>query len=304
MEAQFGLICAHLGVAKSIPLSVEEFGAVARSRLVLSVGLAVEEKFDIARENHAELEHQLLGMALENSLFRGRADELVSHARRSTSRRLTNYLATARLYVDQVLHDVARALDDPLASERIRRAIAAQYDGRLGYRAMEALRNHAQHRGLAVTAISLSTAREERFKPERLRFSVVPSLGIPELGQDGKFKAAILAELQSRADPTGLVALMPLVREHSESLGLIHTEVRSLLATPLQEAEQLFQQLQDRARNELGGDVRLLSTVRYDEDGTYERPAPIGLERSERRKELEKRNSDVGDVVSRFVSSE
>jgi hypothetical protein len=44
--------------------------------------------------------------------------------------------------------------------------------------------------------------------------------------------------------------------------------------------------------------------VRYSDDGTYERSAPITMELSERRKELEEKNSDVGDLVSRFVSSE
>src|SRR5207249_2629049 len=103
-----------------------------------------------------------------------------------------------------------------------------------------------------------------------------------------------------RADH-GLVALMPLVREHSESLGLIHKDVRSLLGTPLQEADQLFQQLRNRASAEFSGDMGFLSTVRYNDDGTYERSAPITMELSEHRKELEEKNSDLGNLVSRFV---
>ncbi len=241
---RYGVTCAYIGFDKDVPISAEEFAAAQRARVTLSVGLGVEEKFDIALENHADLERHLLDMALEYSLFPGRIDELLNHARRSTNRRLTNYLATARLYVDQVKHDISEALQDGgRVVARIRKVMNAQYDDRFGYRAMEALRNHAQHRGLPVNAISFPIVHEERFQPARSRFSVVPAIGVRELAQDKKFKPPILEELKQRANGNGLIALMPLLRQYSEGLGAVHREVRTQLKAPLETAERTFQTL-------------------------------------------------------------
>jgi hypothetical protein len=169
---------------------------------------------------------------------------------------------------------------------------------------MEALRNHAQHQGLPVHAVTFPVERDERFNPVRLRFAVVPSVGITELKDDHKFKSAILAELEQRADRHGLVALMPLLREHSEGIGSIHTEVRSLLSVPLQEAERLFAGLQERAVKEFGDAVPFLAAVKYNNDGTHADWEYITEAYADRRRELEVKNKDIGDVVRRYVSSE
>jgi hypothetical protein len=255
--------------------------------------------------NHADLERHLLDMALEYSLFPSRIDELLNHARRSTSRRLANYLATAWLYVDQVQHDISEALQDGGRSvARIREVMNAQYNDRLGYRAMEALRNHAQHRGLPVNAISFPIVREERFKPARLRFSVVPAVGVRELAQDVKFKHLVLEELERRANGNGLVALMPLLRQNSEGLRAVHSEVRIQLKAPLEAAERVFRTLTEQAAQAFEGDTRFLSAIRYNEDGTFDESERLTSEYSERRRELETKNHDLGAIADRFVSSE
>ena len=51
---RYGVTCAYIGFDKDVPISAEEFAAAQRARVTLSVGLGVEEKFDIALENHAD----------------------------------------------------------------------------------------------------------------------------------------------------------------------------------------------------------------------------------------------------------
>ncbi len=301
----YSLTCRYLGFQDSLEISQAEFEAAQGSKLALTVGLGVEEKFDIVLENHADLEGHLLTMALEYSLFRGRIEELLNHGRRTISRRMSNYLAAARLYIDQVQHDIAERLGkDGVAATRLREVMSLQYDSRLGYRTMEALRNHAQHRGLPVHAVTFPAERDERFDPARFRFGVVPSVGIPELKDDRKFKKSILSELEKRADKNGLVPLMPLLREHSEGIGNIHTEVRSLLAGLIQDAERLFADLKQRAIAKFGEQVPFLAAVKYNADGTHADYEYITDAYSERRRELEEKNSDIGDLVRRYVSSE
>lgn len=305
MQPRYAVTCVYGGFGQDIPLSAEEFSAAQRARVALSIGLGIEEKFDIALENHADLERLLLEMALERSLAIARTDEVLRHARRSTNRMLTNYLATARLYVDQVQRDIAEVLPaEANATEQVRAIIHQQHDERFGYRALEALRNHAQHRGFPVSAISFSMAREERFIPVRLRFTATPSISVTSLAQDEKFKKSVLVEMQRRADRRGILPLMPLVREHSDSLRSIHAQVRETMKTALEDADQRFANLNQRAASAFAGDTAFLSVVRYDDDGACAESERVSMEYSERRKELEVRNEDLAATAIRFVSSE
>jgi hypothetical protein len=97
---------------------------------------------------------------------------------------------------------------------------------------------------------------------------------------------------------------MPFLREHSEALGTVHAEVRAHLRGPIGAAEQLFRSFTERAGEAFNGDVRVLSAIRYRDDGTFEESERLTSAYSERRKELEVKNHDIGNIGNRFVSSE
>jgi hypothetical protein len=77
-----------------------------------------------------------------------------------------------------------------------------------------------------------------------------------------------------------------------------------LLSVPLQEAERLFAGLQERAVKEFGDAVPFLAAVKYNNDGTHADWEYITEAYADRRRELEVKNKDIGDVVRRYVSSE
>jgi hypothetical protein len=304
-SAGYGLTCRYIGFDKVIPITREEFEATRRARVVLSIALGIEEKLDIALENLADLERHLLGLAVDHSIFTGQAEHSLSSARRSTNRRLTNYFATARQYIDQVQHDISRAIepaDTGPAQKQISDALSEQYDSRLGYRVIEALRNYAQHRGLPAHAVIFNASRDSS-KEVRVRFNVAIYVGVAELKEDGKFKAAVLRELERCANNEGLVSLMPLVREHSDGLNAINATVRRLLADPLKDAAKLFTTLRARAANEFGNDLHGLSAISHDGNGYHIDWEVITDEYVERRQELESKTLDSSRLAHQYVSS-
>src|SRR5437879_11060442 len=69
-DTGFGLTCGHIGFgADPVPLTASDFETIRAAKRTLLVAMGVEEKLDIALENHADVERHLLELALEASLF-------------------------------------------------------------------------------------------------------------------------------------------------------------------------------------------------------------------------------------------
>jgi hypothetical protein len=92
--SKFGITEIFAACDWFIEITKARFDEIRRVREKVLLGLYLEEKFDMALENYAELERELLGIALRESLF----DEPQSDTadRRLANRRLMNLLTTVR----------------------------------------------------------------------------------------------------------------------------------------------------------------------------------------------------------------
>lgn len=301
----YGITRRVLGFSGFIEISSDEFEDIQAAKGRLLLGRGIEEKFDLLMENHAEIERTLLGMALENSLFPGRLMRLLNDARHLLNRRMANYLTTARLYLDQTKHDISTSYGRNCeTSKRVQDVVSTEYEGCLGYRVMEALRNHAQHRGLPVHAISFPWVRDDRHEPPRFRYGVVPAVSTRELQDDPRFKPEVLKELERIADKRDNVDLMPFVRGYTEAIGRIHQHVRQLLSGDMTRADELLVQVRDKALSAFGEKLAGLSAVRRDEAGCHTEWEYITTRLTEQRKEFEVKNSHLESLSARYVSSE
>lgn len=210
-----------------LPLTEQQYAeARAAMRHVLGA-LSVEEKFNLVLENFEEFERELLAGALGRSLFR-REDwsEQMTELHR-VNRRLVNLLATTRLYVDQVPHDLRNMYGPGARHVELFTAFKArEYMKRLGYRVMEALRNYMQHRSLPIHALVHDQRLRDRPGRPLMEHTLTPELDPEALREDGKFKAGVLAELEPLGDR---VPIPPLVREYISGLAAVHRDVRALL---------------------------------------------------------------------------
>jgi hypothetical protein len=197
---KYMLTVLALGSWPFVEISAEEFAQAkdAKERLVTFIG--IEEKLDILLENYAEYERHLLDLTLRRVLFR---DLLWSSAMtdlQHLTRRLANFLSAARLYVDQSKHDLSSIYTSGSGQQEVlKQALSREYDGRFGYRVMEALRNYMQHRSLPIKKLGYPSIWEEVGSERMLRCSAEIYLDVVELREDKKFKSNVLGELCGRA---------------------------------------------------------------------------------------------------------
>ncbi len=259
--------------------------------------IGIEQKFDLVIENYADYERELLELSLRHSLhqdFRwaGFQDQIAA-----VSRRLANLLSAARLYLDQVTHDLRStfgpAADLPVA---VKAKSSEEYDARFGYRVMETLRNVMQHRSMPVHALSFP----HESVGQGLQVRAVPSIEVARL-KDAELKPAVLAELQSRGES---IDLTPLVRDYVEGLSNVHGELRTLAAPYAASWDAVLASTQARGAAALDSNPkRAVFAFRLDEADNVLETVQVFTDLTEYRQVLERRNSTLSGLTRRYISS-
>jgi hypothetical protein len=142
---------------------------------------------------------------------------------------------------------------DSAVAEQVKATCSHEYDTRLGYRALEALRNYMQHRGMPIQRMSLESSwiAEAHKVRKHLRHTVGLYLGVVQLREDGNFKAKILDELAALGDEHDLKAL---IRDYVAGLGYVHETFRTAVVPDLEKWDAVILDLFARYRA-AGGDT-------------------------------------------------
>lgn len=205
----------------------KDIGLALESSAVLR---SIEEDFDVLLGNYIELDAYLLTVAAETRLGRPLDQETDDHRRRNAQRRVANILTSARAFIDHSLHSSSRLLGSGSPGYvAVKSAFSAQYDGLMGYRFLEAIRNHAQHAGVSVD--SLMYMRGPYPDPgggESPAFGIEPALSLRHLRENPGFKKAVLGEMELHAQG-GELLLSRCVREYVFGLYQALVQVRSIL---------------------------------------------------------------------------
>jgi hypothetical protein len=278
----------------------EAFANAKHARLVLSESLFAEERFSILLENYEEFERDLLGLALRDVLFQpggwsDRIDEL-----HLLNRRLANLLTICRVYIHhtpQTLNNIFGA--NSQEADSFCAAARVEYDKYLGYRAMEAMRNYVQHKGLPIHRIT----NQGRWSEDRsmLEHWVIPSLDVDQIRDVGGFKSAVLEELAQLPKP---VDVRGLTREYLTSLWRLHGTVRALIEPAANAADSIMEDVitQWSAGTSSPDLVGLELRARDNDDEVVDR-IPILREVSKRRRYLQARNGLAGDLSKQVVTN-
>ncbi|WP_284618051.1 hypothetical protein [Aquabacterium humicola] len=281
-----------------VRIDEDRYRRIEAARDALTAAVASEQKFDLVIENYLELEETLLSLATRHMVLGGQTAQTIWVEKDLLNRRMLNLLAAARAYTDQVRQHVDVV---PGLSERTKTALSQQYDGRLGFRTMEALRNYVQHRDVPVHSYAvLSKWIENRTK---LGYSMAPALMPKELKGDRQFKQSVLSELEALGEQ---VPLMPLIREYVEGLSAAHETVRDGLKAPCEEWEAVFSAAKADYSRENEGESSIigLAAVERSEEGKLLRPVYVLDRLAEYRGHLLKKNASLVNLARRFVSSD
>ena len=266
-------------------------------------GLYVEQKFDFLIANYIEFESALLASGVHDMVLGGQDYDWFAASRASFDRRIMNLLTTARTYTDSVPQHVNRIFDrDPERKATAEANFSSEYDGRLGYRTMCALRNFVQHQGFPVHGSAYGSSRVGEGETRKIRFTVDPYLRPSEL-REGDFKKSLLTELEVIGDK---IDLKFLVRDYIEGLSASHSKLREMIDSTIKEAaiviENAIKSFEDEFPSE--GTIVGLAAVRVEAGPNYHDDLAIIREPNEYRLRLRTKNPEHVNLTRRYVSSE
>lgn len=216
--------------------------------------LEIEHKFDLLVRNYEELEAEFLKISLRTAIYSDRDWDVGIDMLQDMNRRLVNLLTAARLYLDQLAHDLGKIFGkDSSSFQSFDSTRKSNHAGRLGYRVCEMLRNYIQHRGMPCQRIHRQSSRVEESERTRahVRIFVKMVLDRKVLKNDPKVPSRVRADLEKlEEDPD----LKPLVREYLGGLGEVHAHTRTLLAEPIASWEQTVDHAISRYRHDKDND--------------------------------------------------
>ncbi len=279
-----------------LPISNEQYEAVANARAILTSAFAIEESYDLLIGNYVEVEQELLTATAINAVRDLNEYHDFFELRSTINRRVVNLLTATRLYFDQIpqrLSDCATAPED--ARSEFRQRTRDHYDATFGYRFLEALRNHVQHCGFAVHRLSLNKKWIGEGEDRVLEISIQPFAEKRYLVADGGFKKKILDEMPDQ------VVLTCAIRDYLQCIGNLHKLVRSHVTERVKEARQTIEGHLSEYSNENNGSTIGLMAFRTDSQGRKE-SVPLLLDWDDVRIKLIARNSGMVTLGRHIVT--
>lgn len=302
---RYGITQLVLSSLDFVEITEQEYRAISLAKQYLFEALYLEEKFDLVMENYFEYETELLLSSTRFMVFGYQDYEWLQNERNLLSRRIVNLLSACRLYLDQSTHHLHNIYgNDSTILEELEHEKSNQYDTRLGYRAMEALRNYVQHRGFPIHSITFASQVIDRELKTRNKvlYTLTPFISPADLAEDSKFKRAVLEELKAIGDK---IDIKPLVRDYMECLGGVHNKIRKSLRDNVSDWETKINNVIELFKGTFGEQTSIsgLAIVAESEKGIYPESEWIFTEFIERRRKLESKNKLLRSLATRYVTN-
>ena len=305
---KYGLTKIMAGFSGFIDVDEVEYKRIKDAIVNLFEMLFLEEKLDLVTENFHEYEVELLSIASRNMIFHEYDYFSMSHDRNVVSRRIVNLLSACKMYLDQSVHHVKNIYGEDSSNVNLaKKEIATQYDLNFGYRVMEALRNHVQHRDFPIHSLQFPSEWLDIDSDEnsRLFHAVVPLISVSELAVDEKFKRAVLKEMLAVYSEDG-IDIRPLICDYIEGIGKIHEKLRRSIQLDVKSWESILNDTINKFQKEFGSEKSItgLTIVAIKDDGHWVERKTIFKEFIERRQALENKNRIFVNLRKRYASNE
>ena len=304
MSIVYGLRRMVFGSARIVPIDKSEFLCIKGAISGLNQFVFLEQKFDYVIENYLEFEKHLLSVTADQMILSGHDVNWFHTQRDVFNRRIMNLLSTGKTYIDTTPQHVANLFGRNSAEVDSTSSIFSEsYDNRLGYRAMSAMRNFVQHRGLPVHGSNYTAAWVDKKVGRSLLYTVDPYLHPQELRDGGKFKASVLTELENIGKK---IDLKLLVRDYIEGLAEAHTKIHLLLDSKRSELEMIFDTAVSRYQESTPTEDSIigLAAIAQDIHGNVIEEVPLVRTLIEYRQSLERKNSGLVNLSKRYVTNE
>jgi hypothetical protein len=210
-----------------LTLSAAEYDDLKQAIGVIAALWYLEEAYDTVLQNAIELETDVARLLANARANISSFPEEVDIELRLLNRRLTNFLAGARAFVDSVQAVLVHA-PQPVCDKAptFKQFLSDQFDTNFSYRLMEALRNYTQHQSAAISQ-ALVMGRTWHSRDDSRHFlSVVPQIEREALAQNKKLSAKVRREISESCED--MIDLMPHLNAYVQCLGKIVDKGRAL----------------------------------------------------------------------------
>jgi hypothetical protein len=284
-----------LGIHHRVEIDQARFEGIREASANLSHTLALEEQWAAVIQNYMELEKGLLDAALRHMIITDYEWHTLHNLRLSFAVRLANLLSSCRAYLDQTAHHLGRLKPDEGDVKAFSEARSHEYDTRLGYRLMEAMRNYSQHCGLPLHGSSYAISAQE---PDLLQYSVTTSIDVEQLKGDAAFKQTVLTETSEKKLP-----VEPLIRDYMAGLSAVHLRVRKLLQGRVAAWMQVIRgAIAQHVQSSPDGKTPGLCAMQLGKGNEWLQTVHLGEDMMQRVEILQKRHGTLERVPSSFVS--
>jgi hypothetical protein len=284
---------AHIGPQTIIEISEERYSLLANARKTLVDAGAFEQRYELLLGNFTAFElfcaETSLRGAFELEFRFEKWAEVISTANRHT----INFLTTTRLYADHVVRDFKHiVLNEPFADVAMK-LLSQAYDATLGYRFVCELRNHVQHRAVAVHGIK-GRSQGSSWSEGAMIYCQKKRI----LEDKGKFKMRVLDQLDEHVD------VLAMFRAYMASVSRVQIALRGLIhQSCIDSRESIELAIKDYAsaqKENVGSKARVLGlTAVKGEVGHFSDPVPLILDWDDARVALGEKNSRVIELPKR-----
>lgn len=292
-----------LGDFPEVEIDEADYWALIEAKKVLFGCLSIEKKYEILLSNYLEFEQQILHVTASRmirnfppSVYEARL-MIDLDVRLMMDLRLVNLLTSARLYLDHLPGHMKECMPrESYTTCPVGSLSKVEHKSKPEYRFMEALRNHVQHRGLAVHLVRLPTRWTRIDEEDLLEFSLGIMSLKSELKTDKKFKKQVLNEIPDEVD------LKLATRCYIESLSNIHIEIRKLIANSVSQSRRKIEDAFCKYQEESKQDVKMLQVVQIRGEEIVESDS-LFLEGDDIRKKLQERNGQLSNLYKCFATN-
>ncbi|HEY9090109.1 hypothetical protein [Parasphingorhabdus sp.] len=220
-EEGYFLAIRALGNHHTVEIDQPRFEEIQNASVNLDHVLDLENLWAAVILNYFDLEKGLLEAAARHMIMTDYDWQSLHDLQLSFAVRLANLLSSCRAYLDQTVQHLGKLEPNCDDAKAFKDARSHEYDTRLGYRFMEAMRNYSQHHGLPLHGTSYGTKRQA---PDALEYFVATNIDMDQLRGDSKFKQTVLQEITHQK-----LSAEPLIREYIAGLSSVHMGLRKRL---------------------------------------------------------------------------
>jgi hypothetical protein len=299
---KYGITLNLLGCTDFIELTEEQFDEIKKAKMYLVDALLIEEKYAYILENYCEYEIELLKATVNEVVFKDLSWDKIVNDIHTINRRIMNYLSACRLYHDQIkhhFHNIYGKHSQQVMSLEAQKS--KEYDSNIGYRILEAIRNHSQHYDIPVNAVTYESKTIDSNSTSKGRNIIIPWILVARLKINKDFKPKVLKELEEMGNK---IDIRPFIRSYLESIGNIHRHIRQILNDDIPKWEQLMKYVKERFYECGGTDPVGLCIFARDKHNNHQENVDIFDDIINRRIVLGSKNNILPNFASEYVTNE